>query len=302
MGIKVPNAILKIWKEFIQTAHECDWVAPENIAEGDLAHLKALNAAPELIEAAKFQAGLDEFTLAPAKDVREHSADFFFKNSLPIWGMDGDYLLWMDCRDINSPILYVAHDGPEVFVAANNFHELIEGLIKGYRSLTFKELEESAFGNYLETFENNPKATESIPIIETSTTIRANFNHAKLGAGIDHIFFKENYEPVETPTEVGILTFEKIADEIIAKRKRDNFIFYAVTFFLFISLTAYVHFTCDPTCPECNPNCGKECGSWLKSILKGTFYTFCTLFVIGSAFTLIADWWYSWRDKRKAKA
>lgn len=215
--------------------------------------------------------------------------------------MDGDYLLWMDCRDINSPIIYISHDGPEIFVAASNFSELLEGLIRGYQSPTFKELKESAFGNYFETLVEIPKQKTTIPIIETSTTIQADFNHAKLGAGVNRKFFKKNFEPIETPTEIGTLTFEKLPEDIISRRKRNNFILYAVIFLLLIGITTYVHLNCDPTCPKCNPNCVKECGNWLKSMFKGFLYTIATLFALGCLFSLIADSWYSWKDKQNAK-
>jgi len=67
----------------------------------------------------------------------------------------------------------------------------------------------------------------------------------------------------------------------------------------FIGMISYVHFTCDPACPECNPNCRQKCGNWFKSIGVGFFYTLCSLFVIGSMFSFSMEYWYKFKEKQE---
>ena len=286
----ITKTLLTVWKQYISLAQKF-YEIENNITPTDIKYLEKIKANPDIIEAAEFSAGIEEFYLAPTEEMRQYTPDFF-KDSLAI-GDDGagNFIVWMDIKDSNSKILWVCHDPAVIVVLADSPIAFFEGLIEGFDSPTFREKEESALGNFfenikLDTFESligkngfyNGDSNE-LGLVETINHENHffDFTHAQVGVGI-RLDLNGRYTSIEPTDKVGVITVGKQSDTRIKSQQKQDLLLYTLMALCFLGFLYYFHQINNVTL--------------IKSFLGSLGATF----VIFLGFTSLYFWFDEWKN------
>lgn len=248
----IHNSLLTVWKSYIKTVRACDWDAPISVEYADIEYLEAIGACRELIEAAKHLPGINNIYWAPTEKMREYTPDCL-AGSLVI-GDDGcgNFIYWMDVGDANSKIIYVCHDPAVIMVIAETASEWLEGLMQGFQSPTFRQKQESDWGNF---FTNSGLEAPEFKIWDTGFYNGADnelglkrhlkdglsyfdFADAKVGAGVS-LQVNGKHTTLEPGEKTGIVRMGTLSKQAIKSQRKGDIITYALMAFCFAGCFYY---------------------------------------------------------------
>lgn len=287
------TTLIEAWKAYVEIARgHYGEETEEIIEEADIAYLKSIGAADELIEAASSLPSINNVYLAPSAEMREYAPDCF-ANSL-IVGDDGtgNFMCWMDVTEANSKILYLCHDPGVVMVIANSAVEWLEGLVQGFQSPTFDKMEESDWGNFFETsglekreseiwktnFYNGKTGELGLKHWQENGLSYFDFADAQVGTGFS-LCFNGKYSVLEVGKQTGVVVMGVLSQEEVRLERRDDIMIYTLMALFFASCFYYF-----------NQIVGKSIISSLFSSAASTAFFFFVAGMLYIWFDQLMDW------------
>lgn len=271
------------WLAFATAADSLDDQTIIRGGQGDIAHLISIGAHKDLIKIAKNRFNVGEFSIAPTEKDRKSSPDWMFKNSLPLAADGlGNHALWMDVARMDSLILFVCHDPPEVFVLSKNPTDFFNNIRDHLVSNEKNNLHDVLY-DYLEVWTDKTNSFSSLKYKKDSDRDIFDFNIADIGDSVA-LNNRGNRTVVSEGLEPGVLILSSENEDMTNGIKRRNQKWAIGTILLVSAIFIYFYAVQD------------------NSMLASIGFTFLSLLMISGIMTMLVDEYYIWQEKRKNKS
>lgn len=270
------------WVEFARSINSLSDEQVPNDETADIDHLESIGAHRGLIEAARRQCAIGQFNIAPNEDFRDSSPSWIFKNAIPIANDGcGNYALWMDGSWIDSLVLLVSHDPPEVVVLGKTPAEFFNAVGLHVTNSPTKN-RHGIFHDYLEDWHCPTETASEVTHTSQDDCDVFDFNAANVGDSIS-LDFRGKHTIAQEPSRPGVLTLTDEDENVLAQIRRRNRVWIigivamvAVIFCLFYVVLK-------------------------QPIFSSVALTFCSLITGGYVLTTVIDKILLWRAKRRGE-